>query len=180
VVESVAYTLKLVRLPALLVVLAWAWLAPAQGTFRFDWLGDQNQVQGGFNVTIDELYGSAAWGSPVLLNSLSFTDFFGVTMSASQNPYSIYGGDNSAGWFFDMALTDFSRGVVLHVSGHESMFQDYIAETDLAGMPLGWENGTWNYYLVPEPKTSALFRLGLACLMVRRRRCSRPSPQRLA
>jgi hypothetical protein len=163
------------RLPVLIVVLAWAWLAQAQGTFHFDWHGNQNQVQGGFNVTIDELYGSAPWGSPVLLKSLSFTDFFGVTMSPSQNPYSIYGGDNSAGWFFRMTLTDFGRGMVLHVSGDESMILDRIVETDLGGMPLGEEWGNWSCYSVPEPKTTALFGLGLACLMVRRRRGPTPS-----
>jgi hypothetical protein len=151
----------------------------AQGTIRFDWNGNQNQVHGGFEVTPEELYGYTNWGSPVLLNSVSFTDFFGVTMSTTQNPYNIFGGYNSSGWFFEMALTDFSRGVVLHVSGHESMFQDYIAETDLGGIPLGWENGTWNHYWVPEPHTTALLILGLACLVATRKRrrgkCGKPT-----
>jgi hypothetical protein len=101
---------------------------------------------------------------------VSFTDFFGVTMSTTQNPYYVFGGYNSSGWFFDMALTDFGRGVVLHVGGHESMTLDRIVETDLGGMPLGVEWGTWSHYWVPEPHTTALFGLGLACLIVRRRR----------
>jgi hypothetical protein len=100
----------------------------AQGTIQFDWNGNQNQVHGGFQVTPYELYGYTNWGSPVLLNSVSLTDFFGVTMSTTQNPYNIFGGYDTSGWFFRIVLIDFARGVVLHLSGDESVGTDYIAE----------------------------------------------------
>ena len=142
----------------------------AQGTVRFDWHGNQNQVQGGFNVTLEELFGYTSWGSPVLLNSISFTDFFGTVMCIQNSSrYDVFGGVNSGGWFFDITLADYGRGVVLFVSGDEARIGDRIAETDLGGTPVGWENGTWNYYLTPEPDAAALLGLGLACLVLRKR-----------
>jgi hypothetical protein len=67
---------------------------------------------------------------------------------------------------------------VLQTRGNQSGTANYIDETDFGGKTLAWENGTWHYYLVPEPHTTALFGLGLACLMVRWRRGPTPSPQR--
>jgi hypothetical protein len=149
-----------------------------QGTIRFEWMGNQSQVHGGFDVTLDELFGYTNWGSPVLLNSITFTDFYGVVMSPRKDFCYVWGTNNYQGWSFEIDVLDSSRAVVLHTRGNQSGTADYIAETDLGGTTLGWENGTWRYYLVPEPNTTALFGLGLACLMVRWWRCSRPSPQR--
>ena len=150
-------------------------LASGQGTVRFDWNGNQNQVQGGFDVTVDELHGSANWGSPVLLNSINFTDFYGVVMSPAHNPCDIWGTNNGQGWSFAIVLWDYNRGVDLHVMGNQSGTADFIAETDLGGMTLGWENGTWNYYLTPEPDATALLGLGLVCLILRTWRRARSS-----
>ena len=91
----------------------------AQGTIRFDWNGNQNQVHGGFDVTWQEFYGYTTWGSPVLLNSITFTDFYGVVMSPAQNPCDIWGRNDSQGWSFAIVLWDYNRGVDLHVMGNQ-------------------------------------------------------------
>jgi hypothetical protein len=151
-------------------------LGVAQGTIRFDWNGNQNQVHGGFDVTVEELHGLTNWGSAVLLNSISYTDFYGVVMSPSQDFCYIWGTNNYQGWSFAIDLLDQARGVVLHTRGNQSGTANSIVETDLGGTTLLGETGTWNYYLVPEPNTTALFGVGLACLMVRRPRVPAPSP----
>jgi hypothetical protein len=160
------------RLPVVGLILSLnATLGLAQGTVRFEWIGNQNQVQGSFDVTVDELHGYTNWGSPVLFNSISFTDFYGVVMSSDNDLCHVYGTNNWAagrGWFFDIDLWDFNRAVVLHVQGDQEGTSDHIAETDLGGTILGWGNGNWNYYLVPEPDTTALLTLGLVCFIVRK------------
>jgi hypothetical protein len=83
-----------------------------QGTVRFEWMGNQNQVLGGFDVTLDELFGYTNWGSPVLLNSITFTDFYGVVMSPSQDFWDIWGTYDYQGWSFAINLWDFNRGLV--------------------------------------------------------------------
>ena len=140
----------------------------AQGTIRFDWNGNQNQVHGGFDVTWQEFYGYTTWGSPVLLNSITFTDFYGVVMSSSLDFCRVWGTNDWQGWSFAIDLLDSNRGVVLHARGTQGMTVNYIAETDLGGTPFGWENGTWNSYWVPEPDATALLGFGLVCLLVRK------------
>jgi hypothetical protein len=57
-------------------------LASAQGTYHFEWHGNQSEIHGGFDVTYDEVNAlGKAWGSQLLLDSLSFTDFTGVLMN---------------------------------------------------------------------------------------------------
>ena len=102
------------RLPittALLLSLS-AGMGFGQGTVRFEWMGNQNQVLGGFDVTLDELFGYTNWGSPVLLNSITFTDFYGVVMSPSQDFWDIWGTYDYQGWSFAINLWDFNRGLV--------------------------------------------------------------------
>jgi hypothetical protein len=99
------------RLPittALLLSLS-AGMGFGQGTVRFEWMGDQNQVHGGFDVIVEELHGLTNWGSAVLLNSITFTDFYGVVMSPSQDPCYIWGTNNYQGWSFEIDLLDLAE-----------------------------------------------------------------------
>jgi hypothetical protein len=153
-----------------------AGLAFGQGTVRFEWVGNQNQVHGGFDVTVEELHGLTNWGSTVLLNSIAYTDFYGVAMSPRQDFCEIWGTNDYQGWSFAINLWDFNRGLVLHTSGNQSGTADYIAETDLGGTTLAWENGTWHYYLVPEPNTPTLLGLGALCLALSRAKLFRGKP----
>jgi hypothetical protein len=141
-------------------------VALAQGTFHFEWHGNQNQIHGGFDTTYQEvMVPGTSWGSQLLLDSLSFTDFNGVVMNTRVDSYNISGGVSpSAGWWHsDIALIDWSRNVELTTYGHAEDYLGRFQEQVIPGQFFGDERGYWTMDFVPspEPSTGALLVVGL-------------------
>jgi hypothetical protein len=140
----------------------------AQGTFHFEWHGSQNQIEGGFDTTWAEvMVPGTTWGSQLLLTSLSFSDFNGMVMSTAIDDYDISGGVSGSpgGWWFGVALVDWSRNVELTTYGdaqdHLGRFQEQIIPNQF----FGDERGYWTVDFVPAPEPSAPAILGLGLLV---------------
>ena len=139
-------------------------LALAQGTYHFEWHG--SQIHGGFDTTWEEVnVPGIRWGSQVLLDSLSFTDFSGVVMNTKIDDYAIGGGvSGGPGWWgFVIALVDWSRNVELTTYGHAQDYLGRFQEQVIPSQFFGDERGYWTVDFVPtpEPCTFGLVIMGL-------------------
>ena len=161
-VASVSHTLGLMRIATMILLLSWAWLAPAQGTFHFEWRG--SQVHGGFDATWDEVHTpGTVWGSQLMMGSLSFTDFSGVVMNTATDDYIVNGGVNAYGGLqsFDITLMDWNRFVMLYAHGSGSDLSGLIQEETPPAEIFGTDWGYWSIdYHIPEPSACDLLLIG--------------------